>query len=250
MGVYNVGEGGLGQTYGPTAQLIAAYVVLRRPIAIGVAPNCISKRLGNRTPGGRDRALFTPDSQPIAVQLPAGRYSRNSWGTLDLRGGIRVRCRARGGKLWITGDGQVDKVLPSVCERSVSRAGRETVHKTTAKAGPRSAPATLTPAPMIRPAMMASAAFCRVSPAKRRAGAGARPIRSPPMTLAAIMATASLPRRTGRGMESEAAAADRGATDKALVGLLFQGGLRRSEAAALRWAAPPLRCERSSADTG
>ena len=72
MGVYNVGEGGLGQTYGPTAQLIAAYVVLRRPIAIGVAPNCISKRLGNRTPGGRDRALFTPDSQPIAVQLPAG----------------------------------------------------------------------------------------------------------------------------------------------------------------------------------
>ena len=45
-------------------------------------------------------------------------------------------------------------------------------------------------------------------------------------------------------------AADRGAIDKALVGLLFQGGLRRSEAAALRWAAPPLRCERSSADTG
>ena len=37
-------------------------------------------------------------------------------------------------------------------------------------------------------------------------------------------------------MESEAAAAERGATDKALAGLLFQGGLRRSEAAALRWA--------------
>ena len=54
--------------------------------------------------------------------------------------------------------------------------------------------------------------------------------------VAAILATASIPRRTGRGMESEAAAADRGAIDKALVGLLFQGGLRRSEAAALRWA--------------
>ena len=54
--------------------------------------------------------------------------------------------------------------------------------------------------------------------------------------VAAILATASLPRRTGRGMESEAAAADRGATDKALVAVLFQGGLRRSEAAALRWA--------------
>ena len=42
------------------------------------------------------------------------------------------------------------------------------------------APATSTPAPTIRPAMMASAAFCRASPAKQRAGA--RPIRSPPMT--------------------------------------------------------------------
>ena len=54
--------------------------------------------------------------------------------------------------------------------------------------------------------------------------------------VAAIMATASIPRRTGRGMESEAAAADRGATDRAIVAVLFQGGLRRSEAAALRWA--------------
>ena len=51
----------------------------------------------------------------------------------------------------------------------------------------------------------------------------------------AILATASLPRRTGRGMESEADAADRGATDRAIVAVLFQGGLRRSEAAALRW---------------
>ena len=50
------------------------------------------------------------------------------------------------------------------------------------------------------------------------------------------MATASIPRRTGRGMETEAAAADRGATDRAIVAVLFQGGLRRSEAAALRWA--------------
>ena len=54
--------------------------------------------------------------------------------------------------------------------------------------------------------------------------------------VAAIMATARIPRRTGRGMESEAAAADRGATDRAIVAVLFQGGLRRSEAAALRWA--------------
>ena len=54
--------------------------------------------------------------------------------------------------------------------------------------------------------------------------------------VAAIIATASIPRRTGRGMESEADAADRGAADRAIVAVLFQGGLRRSEAAALRWA--------------
>ena len=51
---------------------------------------------------------------------------------------------------------------------------------------------------------------------------------------AAILATASIPRRTGRGVESETAAAERGAVDRAIVSLLFQGGLRRSEAAALR----------------
>ena len=53
---------------------------------------------------------------------------------------------------------------------------------------------------------------------------------------AAILATASIPRRTGRGWESEGTASDRGALDKAIAAVLFQGGLRRSEAAALRWA--------------
>ena len=53
---------------------------------------------------------------------------------------------------------------------------------------------------------------------------------------AAILATASIPRRTGRGWENEGTASDRGALDKAIAAVLFQGGLRRSEAAALRWA--------------
>ena len=53
---------------------------------------------------------------------------------------------------------------------------------------------------------------------------------------AAMLATAPLPRRTGRGTESEEAADERGAVDRAIVALLFQGGLRRSEASALRWA--------------
>ena len=53
--------------------------------------------------------------------------------------------------------------------------------------------------------------------------------------LAAIIATADRPRRRGRGWETDQVAAARGAIDKAIAGLLFQGGLRRSEAAALTW---------------
>ena len=53
--------------------------------------------------------------------------------------------------------------------------------------------------------------------------------------LAAIIATADRPRRRGRGWETDQVAAARGAIDKAIAGLLFQGGMRRSEAAALRW---------------
>ena len=68
-------------------------------------------------------------------------------------------------------------VLPSVCERSVSRAGRETVHKTTREGWP-----------AIRAGHVDTGAddptghdgfaarVCRASPAKRRAGAGARPL--------------------------------------------------------------------------
>ena len=51
--------------------------------------------------------------------------------------------------------------------------------------------------------------------------------------LAAILATADRPRVTGRGRESGAVAARRGALDKALAAVLFQGGLRRADAAAL-----------------
>ena len=71
-----------------------------------------------------------------------------------------------------------------------------------------------------------------------RQGAGRGRGQAAPITadgLAAIMATACIPRRTGRGLESDVQAATRGAVDKAIAGLLFQGGLRRSEAAALTW---------------
>ena len=53
--------------------------------------------------------------------------------------------------------------------------------------------------------------------------------------LAAILATADRPRKDGRGWESERVAAERGAVDKAIAALLFQGALRRSEVAALQW---------------
>ena len=53
--------------------------------------------------------------------------------------------------------------------------------------------------------------------------------------ITAIRATCHLLRRRGRGMESQEIAARRGAVDRALVGVLSDGGLRRSEGAALKW---------------
>ena len=54
--------------------------------------------------------------------------------------------------------------------------------------------------------------------------------------LAAILATAERPRTDGRGVESTTTAQRRGRMDAVIAGLLFMGGLRRSEVAALRWA--------------
>ena len=73
----------------------------------------------------------------------------------------------------------------------------------------------------------------------RREAAGKGRRQAEPLTVedvAAIIATATIPRRSKRGMESPAQAQRRGAVDAAIAGLLFQGGLRRSEAAALTWA--------------
>ena len=53
--------------------------------------------------------------------------------------------------------------------------------------------------------------------------------------LAAILATCHQPRRSARGTESAGVARRRGLMDAALAGVLFHGGLRRSEAAALTW---------------
>ena len=49
-------------------------------------------------------------------------------------------------------------------------------------------------------------------------------------------ATADRPRTDGRGVESHTTAQRRGRLDAVIAGLLFMGGLRRSEVAALRWA--------------
>ena len=54
--------------------------------------------------------------------------------------------------------------------------------------------------------------------------------------LAAILATAERPRTDGRGVESHTTAHRRGRLDAVIAGLLFMGGLRRSEVAAVRWA--------------
>ena len=53
--------------------------------------------------------------------------------------------------------------------------------------------------------------------------------------LAVIRLTAVQPRRRGRGIETSEQAAERSKFDLALVAVLSDGGLRRSEAAALTW---------------
>ena len=53
---------------------------------------------------------------------------------------------------------------------------------------------------------------------------------------AAVLATCTRRRRTGRGLERPETAERRGRVDAAIVALLFHGALRRSEVAALRWA--------------
>ena len=78
----------------------------------------------------------------------------------------------------------------------------------------------------------------RVLAGFRRDGADRGRGQAAPLTadgLAAILATADQRRETGRRLESAAVAARRSALDKVLAAVLFQGGLRRSEAAALEW---------------
>ena len=53
--------------------------------------------------------------------------------------------------------------------------------------------------------------------------------------LAAILATAARPRTDGRGVESHTTAQRLGRLDAVIAGLLFMGGLRRSEVSALEW---------------
>ena len=53
--------------------------------------------------------------------------------------------------------------------------------------------------------------------------------------LAVIRLTAVQPRKRGRGIETAEQAAERGKFDVALVAVLSDGGLRRSEAASLTW---------------
>ena len=69
-------------------------------------------------------------------------------------------------------------------------------------------------------------------------GAAERRGQTPGLTAdecAAILATCTQRRRTGRGLEREETAERRGLVDGAVVGLLFHGALRRSEVAALCW---------------
>ena len=83
--------------------------------------------------------------------------------------------------------------------------------------------------------MTASAAFCRGSRASLSADAarhrGSPPTIAPPSSRRPVSRVALV-----AGGRARAPLSDRGALDKAIAAVLFQGGLRRSEAAALRWA--------------
>ena len=56
---------------------------------------------------------------------------------------------------------------------------------------------------------------------------------------AVILARAGEPRKLGRGMETAETATERAQIDRAIAGVLFHAGLRRSEAAELRWGDVP-----------
>ena len=84
----------------------------------------------------------------------------------------------------------------------------------------------------------AGAATARVLGGYRRTAADRGRGQAAPLSadgLAAILATAERPRTDGRGVESHPTAQRRGRTDAVIAGLLFMGGLRRSEVSALEW---------------
>ena len=85
----------------------------------------------------------------------------------------------------------------------------------------------------------AGAATARVLGGYRRTASDRGRGQAAPLTadgLAAILATAARPRTDGRGVESPTTAHRRGRLDAVIASLLFMGGLRRSEVAAVRWA--------------
>ena len=92
-------------------------------------------------------------------------------------------------------------------------------------------------APPSRSGLLASAAIAVAAAAFRARLAG----QAPPFgaaDLAAVLATCHRPRPRGRGLESDAVAAERGRLDAVIAGLLFMAGMRRSEVSTLRCAGP------------
>ena len=89
-----------------------------------------------------------------------------------------------------------------------------------------------------QPTVTIGPATARVLAGFRRTGADRGRGQAHGMTaddLAAILATARMPRPYGRGVESADVATKRGEVDAVIAGLLFMGGMRRSEVAALQW---------------
>ena len=137
-------------------------------------------------------------------------------------GALAMPARARDVRAYIIERSDAGR---SIATLRADAAGIAAVHRATGQGGP------------CEPLGVVSATLARLAKSERHASRKVRQVQGLTVkALGAIQATACLPRQHGKRRESADAADWRGRVDIALVCLLSDAGLRRSEAAALTWA--------------
>ena len=174
-----------------------------------------------------------PDTAgPLAVATPT---TRPKLADASISVNTRRAYARRAGGAWTHGAGTapVDDASLAVYLGDALRGGPRARHRRTWP----SPPSGFGPSSPARPDP-AGEATARVLGGYRRTAADRGRGQAAPLStdgLAAILATAERPRTDGRGVESHTTAQRRGRTDAVIAGLLFMGGLRRSEVSALEW---------------